>query len=279
MKYAASWCRCRPSCLPGDSTVTAIESPVPTIGAATIPAVSARTMAEVDRRAIEVYGISLLQMMEQAGSHLAEVVRLELGGDLHDRLVVVAAGPGNNGGGGLAAARHLANRGARVDVVLARPVLRMSEADRHQIATLVAMDTTCCVATYDLPDAGIDDLLGRADIVIDAILGYSISGPPLGEVERLIASVVRAQRPVVSLDLPSGIDPDSGAATGVAISAIATLALALPKPGLVRGDGAVRSGRLYLADLGLPDALYTGLGLDVGSPFAGGRIVLLDRSA
>lgn len=76
-------------------------------------------MADVDRLAIETYGITLLQMMEQAGSHLAEVVRREMGGDLVGRRVVVAVGPGNNGGGGLVAARHLANRGAIVRVILA----------------------------------------------------------------------------------------------------------------------------------------------------------------
>jgi NAD(P)H-hydrate epimerase len=76
-------------------------------------------------------------MMEQAGSHLAEVVRLEIGGDLRGRRVVVAAGPGNNGGGGLVAARHLANRGAAVRVVLARPALRLGDAARDELATLL----------------------------------------------------------------------------------------------------------------------------------------------
>jgi len=85
-------------------------------------------MADVDRLAIEAYGITLLQMMEQAGSHLAEVVRRELGGDLVGRRIVVAVGPGNNGGSGLVAARHLVNRGAVVrtghPVIIAMPVER-----------------------------------------------------------------------------------------------------------------------------------------------------------
>lgn len=256
-----------------------LESQVPTIPATSVPAVTAAQMAEVDRAAIEDYGVTLAQMMEQAGSHLAEVVRLEAGGDLRGRRVVVAVGPGNNGGGGLVAARHLANRGAILRVVLARPALRMIEAARHQLATLVAMGAHCCVATYDLTDEELETVLSSADVVVDAILGYRLLDAPRGEAERLIGFVIRAGRPVVSLDLPSGLDPDTGATAGVAVTAQATLTLALPKSGLLTRRGAARAGRIYLADLGLPDALYTGLGIDVGLPFAGGRIVLLDGNA
>jgi NAD(P)H-hydrate epimerase len=258
--------------------MTMAQRQSPTIDASGVPVVTSAVMAEVDRLAIETYGITLLQMMEQAGSHLAEVVRLELGGDLIGRNVVVAVGPGNNAGGGLVAARHLANRGARVRVVLARPALRMTEAARHGLATLIAMGTSCCVATYDLSDEELEGALARADIVVDAILGYNVRGTPRGEVERLIGFVVRSGRPVVSLDVPSGMDPDTGEAPGMTVTAVATLALALPKPGLVKGPGAARGGRLYLGDLGLPAALYASLGIAVGPLFATDRIVTLDRT-
>ncbi len=99
------------------------------------------------------------------------------------------------------------------------------------------------------------------------------------EAERLIGFITRAGRPVVSLDLPSGLGPDSGEAAGIAIAATATLTLALPKPGLFQGEGPDRAGRVYLGDIGLPEALYTGLGISVGHPFSAGRIVLLDRTA
>jgi NAD(P)H-hydrate epimerase len=247
------------------------------VAASTVLAVTAAQMTEVDRLAIEAYGITLLQMMEQAGSHLAEVVRRELGGDLVARRIVVAVGPGNNGGGGLAAARHLVNRGAIVRVVLARPALRMTEAGRHQLATLLAMGTSCCVAVYDLPDEELEEALAAADLIVDAILGYSARGAPHGEVERLIGFVVRSGRPVVSLDVLSGIDPDTGEAAGLAVTATATLTLALPKPGLLAGAGAERAGRLYLGDLGLPAALYASLEIEVGPVFAADRIVTLDR--
>ena len=252
---------------------------IPVLRASEIPAVAAAQMAEVDRSAVEDYGVTILQMMELAGSHLADVVRLEVGGDLRDQRVVVAVGPGNNGGGGLVAARHLANRGATVRLVLARPALRMSEAARHQLATLIAMGADCCVATYDLSDAELERVLATADVIVDAVLGYRIHDAPRGEEERLIGFVVRSGRPVVSLDIPSGINPDTGSAPGMAVTATATLTLALPKAGLFLDAGQDPTGRLYLGDLGLPEALYTALGVTVGQPFSGGRIVLLDRSA
>jgi NAD(P)H-hydrate epimerase len=98
-----------------------------------IPSLSAAQMAEVDRLAVDDLGIDLLQMMEQVGSHLDEVVPIEQGDSLDGRTIVVAAGPRNSGGGGLTAARHLANRGAEVRVVLARPAMRSTGASRQQL--------------------------------------------------------------------------------------------------------------------------------------------------
>jgi NAD(P)H-hydrate epimerase len=241
-----------------------------------VPVVDAATMSEVDRLAIEDYGITLLQMMEQAGSHLAEVARLELGGDLRQQSIVVAVGPGNNGGGGLVAARHLMNRGASVRVVLARPALRMTEAGRHQLATLISMGASCCVVTYDLTDEELEQALARADLVVDAILGYNIHGAPRGEIERLVGFIVRSKRPVLSLDVPTGLDPDTGSASGIVIRARATVTLALPKRGLLAPAGTGPTGRLYLADIGLPAAVYAQLGIDVGPLFVAGRIIALD---
>ena len=247
--------------------------------ASAIPTVTAAQMAEVDGLAVDEFGIDLLQMMEQAGSHLAEVVRCELGGDLRGRRIIVAVGPGNNGGGGLAAARHLANRGASVRVILARPVNRLSDAGRHQLATLIQMSVDCCVAIYDVPDDELDREFASADAVIDAILGYRGLGPPHDGVLWLVDRVARATVPVISLDLPSGVDADTGETPGSAVTASATLTLALPKPGLFGAAGRERAGRVYLGDIGLPSALYVRLGLDVETPFAEGRIVRLEADA
>jgi NAD(P)H-hydrate epimerase len=251
------------------------ETAFPVIPASSLPAVTAAQMAEVDRLAVEEFGIDLLQMMEQAASHLAELVRVEVGGDLRGRRVVVAVGPGDNGAGGLAAARHLANRGALVRVVLARPVNRLSEAGRHQLATLLQMDVECCVAIYDVPEAELDDELASADAVVDAVLGYRATGAPHDEVGDLVRRICASPAPILSLDLPSGIDADTGDASGPAVTSSATLTLALPKLGLLTESGRACTRRLYLADIGLPASLYARLGLDPGTPFADGRVVRL----
>lgn len=253
------------------------DSPLPGIAADAVPAVGAAQMAAVDRLATEEFGIAVPQMMEQAGAHLAEVARVELGG-LPGRRILVAVGPGNNGGGGLAAARHLANRGATVRVILARPVRRLTDPARDQLATLLQMPVSCCVATYDLTDDELESALAEADLVVDALLGYNAAGPAEGEVGRLIGLLGRARRPIVSLDLPSGLDPDSGRRPGVAVRAIATMTLALPKTGLLQADGPDHAGRIYLADIGLPAALYARLGLEVDAPFRDGPIVRLESA-
>ncbi len=251
----------------------------PVSRASSLPTVTGARMAEVDSLAVDEFGIDILQMMEQAGSHLAELVRVLLGGDLGGKRVVVAVGPGNNGGGGLAAARHMANRGASVRVILARPVNRLSEAGRHQLATLLQMSVDCCVAIYDVPDDELDREFASADAIVDAVLGYRATGAPHDGVLWLVDRVSRATVPVISLDLPSGIDADTGAAQGPAVTAAATLTLALPKPGLFRGAGPQRAGRIFLADIGIPGAIYRRLGLDVGVPFAEGQIVRLEVDA
>jgi NAD(P)H-hydrate epimerase len=249
---------------------------VPTIAADSVPTVTAAEMAEVDRLATDIFGISLLQMMEQAGSHLAELAVRRLGGDSRERRVLVAAGPGNNGGGGLVAARHLANRGARVRVVLARPARRLSEGGRHQLATLLEMGVSCCMAVYDISDAEIDDELAQSDVVIDAVLGYRGRGAPHDEVATLVERIRTADDRILSLDMPSGLHPDTGEAAEPSIRAAATLTLALPKTGLLTDAGRARTGDLYLADIGLPAALYRRIGLAMDTPFAMGRIVRLE---
>lgn len=261
---------------PSPSAATMAADDPPAIPLDTVPAVSADQMAEVDRLAVDVFGVTLLQMMEQAGSHLAEVSSHRLGGDPRARRVLVAVGPGNNGGGGLAAARHLANRGAHVGVILARPARRLSEAGRHQLATLLEMGVPCWMAVYDISDAEIDDELAQAELVIDAVLGYRGRGAPHGEVATLVEHLSGAADRVLSLDLPSGLDADSGDAAEPSVRAAATLTLALPKTGLLTESGRERSGDLYLADIGLPAALFERLGLAIGTPFATSRIVRLE---
>ena len=232
----------------------------PAIRAASIAAVTAEQMREVDRVAVEGYGILLLQMMENAGLRLAELAIRRF----RPSSVEVLCGPGGNGGGGLVAARHLANRGVEVHVSLGEDVDRLADVPRHQLSILQRMGVS----------VGPDPI--RTDLVLDALLGYSLRGDPRGGVAELIRWANRQAAPVCSLDLPSGLDATSGDIRDPCIRASATLTLALPKTGLVAGADPVDVvGELYLADISVPRGVYAGLGIEVGPIFAQGSILRL----
>ncbi|MEX2547179.1 MAG: NAD(P)H-hydrate epimerase [Chloroflexota bacterium] len=243
-----------------------------------IPAATVAEMIEIDRLAVESFGISLPQMMELAGLALARTAA-DIRETLEDAQLTVLVGPGNNGGGGLVAARHIANRGARVRVILARPVAQLTAIARERVATLVEMRIPVCVSPWDLADGELDTELRGSDLIIDALLGYSARGPARGEIAQLIPRVIASGTPVLSLDLPSGIDPDGGDDgrndDGVMIDAAATMAVALPKRGIAAADGRRRAGTIYLADIGLPAELYRRAGLQFADPFADGLVVRL----
>jgi NAD(P)H-hydrate epimerase len=234
-----------------------------------VPWLSVAQMREVDRLMVDELGISLVRMMENAGRNLAVLARRFLGGSADGRQVVVMAGPGGNGGGGLVAARHLAVAGARVAVRLATAVERLAPAPAEQLEILRRMNVDIAVGPpVDAPDA---------DLVLDALLGYSQSGDPRGNAAALIEW--SATRRVLSLDTPSGLELTSGDIRRPAVCAEATLTLALPKSGLRAPGAADAVGALYLADISVPALVYKRLALPYASPFGAGPIVELDRQA
>ena len=157
----------------------------------------------------------------------------------------VAAGSGGNGGGGLVAARHLANAGVDVAVVTTRPRDRMSPVPAHQLDILERMGVERR-----------DSLPRDVDVVIDAVIGYSLRDAPSGASESLIRSSADAAT-VVSLDTPSGLDVTDGSTPGAVVTADATMTLALPKAGL-RDSPYV--GELYLADISVPPSVTATFG-------------------
>lgn len=219
-----------------------------------VPAVTAAQMREVDRVAAEVYGLTVLQMMEHAGRTLAEhAVELSGGEPLQ---ITVLAGSGGNGGGGLCAARHLANRGWPVAIVLDRQPEALGEAAAHHLAILRAMGLKPTA-----PRAALE-VVSRSAVVVDALIGYGLRDAPHGLTADLIGLCSAAGARVLSLDVPSGLDATTGEAPGVAVRPQRTLTLALPKTGLT----AV-SGDLYLADIGIPRGVYAHIGLPPPPPF------------
>ncbi len=239
-----------------------------------IPFVDRQTMLAADRIATDRIGFSLLQMMENAGLQLAELTRLTLGG-VAGRSIVILAGTGNNAGGGMVAARRLAGWGADMCVIFARPLLRLRPGPCAQVEPMLAAGVRAAVAGHDLPHAEIAGEVMRAHAVIDALIGYSLEGPPDATYKPLIGLAGLGSGPVISLDIPSGIDASSGKRPGSAVHADATLALALPKSGMSLAEGPRFSGVGFLADIGLPVSIFTELGIPAGSWFAHGPLVRL----
>lgn len=236
-----------------------------------VTSVSVDQMREVDRLMIEEAGISLVQMMENAGRSLATHARGMSGGDVRGRRIVVLAGRGGNGGGGLAAARRLAVWGAAVTVVLAQSRDDMRGVPRQQLAILEWIGIPVRLAAD-----GIADMVASTDLVIDALIGYSLRGAPAGPVAALIRAANASGRPMLALDLPSGLDGDSGHPSDPTIRATETLTLALPKRGLLVPAARSWVGRLHLADISVPEKVYRRLGLTVGPIFAESDIVPID---
>ena len=234
-----------------------------------IPYLSTDQMREVDRAMIEDYGILLIQMMENAGRELAHLARSRfLEGDPQGRKVLVLAGTGGNGGGGLVCARRLDNWGAEVSVWLSASPSQLAETPRRQLTILERMEVPIEIA-------GDESDLPSADLIVDALIGYSLSGAPRGPSAGLIRAANAHTAPVLALDVPSGVDTATGAAYDPAISAEATLTLALPKKGLQHDAAKKQVGELYLADISIPPDLYSHPPLDfkVGPLFARDNIL------
>lgn len=226
-----------------------------------VPTLSTAQIQEIDRLMVEVYAIDPLQIMENVGHSLATLARWMLGGDVADRPIVVLAGRGANGGGGLAAARHLLNWGAWVQIVCSHPPDGYKGASARQLHILQTMGAPLAWAEegWELPPA---------DLLIDAIIGYGLRGDPRGPARDLIQLANSSAAPILSLDAPSGVDTGTGRVFAPHVQAAATLTLALPKAGFRQPEAAAACGALYLADIGVPSALYEFLGVQAPPLFA-----------
>jgi NAD(P)H-hydrate epimerase len=235
----------------------------PAVAAGSLPWISVAQMREVDRLMIEEFAISLEQMMENAGRNLALLARHLLGGDARGRRVLVLAGTGGNGGGWLAGARHLLVAGADVSIAIAAPPEQLAPVTRKQYETLTRLAVQQGTAAH------------TPELVVDALLGYGQKGTPSGEVAELISLAPAA--PLLALDVPSGLELETGRLHEPHVRATATLTLAAPKEGLRIGDAADVVGELYLADISVPAAVYERLGVTYSSPFGPAPLVEIER--
>jgi ADP-dependent NAD(P)H-hydrate dehydratase / NAD(P)H-hydrate epimerase len=210
--------------------------------------VTAAQMRELDRLAIHERGIPGGELMESAGLAVAEAA-VNFVAQIPDHPIVVVCGKGNNGGDGFVAARLLAVWGFPVQVVLAAKGEEVTGDARHNLLRL----TEVSLEVVEVTDAAaVRPLLQPAPLIIDALLGTGLTGEVRGLAAGLIQAMNDSGRPVLAVDLPSGLHADTGAVLGVAVQATVTVTMGLPKLGLHLYPGVDLAGRVIVADIGFP---------------------------
>ena len=227
-------------------------------------------MAEIDRITTDDLHIPVDVLMENASRQIAAAARAFLGGSVAGRRVIGLVGTGNNGGDAAGALRHLLNWGARVTVECTGAQDRMRDTTQRQLMRILASTAEIAIV-HDASREGFRDL--EADLLIDGFLGYSAHGAPREPIAALIAAVNASQIPILAVDLPSGIDPDTSAVPGAAIRAAATVTLALPKRGLLAPESHEHVGDLLLADIAIPHAAFERIGVNTWRLFEQGDLV------
>jgi len=230
------------------------KEPIPAIYEG-LPVVTSEVMRNLDRLASEKYAIPAAQLMETAGRMAAEEIAstLTLPSPSAGEGIVVCCGKGSNGGDGLVTARYLKQKGFPVSVFIcpARedkpyPALVLQNLEKVRAAG---------VPVFEADGDSLAKSLSSAFVVIDAILGTGSKGRPQGIIRDMIQAIARAKKPVYALDIPSGIDPDTGYHSGAFISAEETLTFGLPKTGLLAKHAQRYVGRLKVLDIGYPPEL------------------------
>ncbi len=231
------------------------------------------------------WGVSLSKLMENAGRAVADAIQCILG-DVRGKEIVVYAGRGGNGGDGIVAARHLASRGARVEVhLLYDPALTTHPDTKENLGYLLKSTKIKVLTPYSR--GWLEP--GDYDVLIDAILGVGVRGPLRSPVSDALKVFNQSQGLRVAVDIPTGLDPDTGVAVEGTARADITITMHKPKIGLLINQGPLYAGRVLVADIGMPVEAeeYAGPG-DVASRIPvrpreaykglGGRVLIIGGS-
>jgi NAD(P)H-hydrate epimerase len=214
-----------------------------------IPSATPGQKQEIDVLMNEL-GVNTLQMMELAGRDLARLaIKISKGP------VLVFCGKGHNGGDGLCAAKHLLNWNVPVAVILVEAEKSLGKEEKAQLKTLKLLNAS--IFRWGLPD--LPKILGQADLVIDALVGHKLNSNPRGNVKKVIEFINKHKKKVLAADIATGIDGLTGENHDPHIRATHTLALGIPLKGSVNNKN---SGKLFVSDIGIPDKIYSAIGLE-----------------
>lgn len=207
----------------------------------------------VDRIAIEEYGLPGVVLMENAGRGCAELLRRQL----PSGRVVICCGRGNNGGDGFVIARHLENAGINILVLLFTPPDSISGDAAINLGVLVKSNTPLVVVALPQDNDWLKQELDRADWIVDALLGTGTTGPIREPYLSAINLINAAGKPVLAVDLPSGLDCDTGQTLGPCIRAEMTATFVAIKPGFQFSGSIPWLGKIHVIDIGVPIGLLT----------------------
>jgi len=226
--------------------------------------VTAKEMRRIEKKA-DAGGLSYVTMMENAGRAVAEEIGQRV--EVTDKQILVLVGPGNNGGDGLVAARHLHDAGAQATLYIWK---RRVEGDEN-FRLAQERDIPTVWAEEDAHLATLHRLLEEANVIVDSLLGTGISRPIEGLLKEILEVTKRKTREkreifVIAVDLPTGLNCDTGEVDPATVPADLTVTLAFPKLGFFLFPGAEYVGELVVADIGIPDGLAEDIQIELTTP-------------
>lgn len=227
--------------------------------------VTPQQFEEIERQVTEDLGLTAAALNENAAFAVAQQARTMLGATAN-RQVVILTGGGHNGLIGVAAGRKLASWGATVTILLAATRTELERLTEQELGLAEQYG----VRIFD-PGA----LVPPAELLIDALIGSSLQDTLTGEYASLAATASKVKIPILSIDLPSGLDANTGKANQPAIRADVTVALGYPKTGVTKPFAAQLVGQLLVADIGIPPRLWQQFG-QPAPDFSEGPLVAID---
>jgi ADP-dependent NAD(P)H-hydrate dehydratase / NAD(P)H-hydrate epimerase len=219
--------------------------------------VTATQMQALDRRTIMEARVPSMTLMERAGSGTADFIHNRFG-PLAGKRITIMCGKGNNGGDGLVVARLLRQRRALVTVVLVAPASGLSRDAVTMYRRWLRIGGTAATKLFRSSEQ-VQLLLAASDLIVDALLGTGLANEVTGAYAEAIRLMNETGKPIVAVDIPSGIHADDGALLGHAVRAAATVTFGLPKLGLYLGAGIDHAGTVEVVDIGIPAAFVNEL--------------------
>lgn len=223
-----------------------------------MPHLSREQIREIDRLAAEEFGLAGVVLMENAGRGATEVL---LGLGVHGP-VVICCGKGNNGGDGFVIARHLDNRALAVKILLfCQPNELTGDAAIHYQILARSRVEVCAAADSVVDDAALRCEFDRAEWIVDALFGTGLRGPVRPPFEKVIKAINASRARVLAVDLPSGLDANTGESLGATVNAEHTVTFVAPKAGFANPAARPHLGSVHVVDIGVPRILLDRFGL------------------